>query len=323
MKKLPLLSSKKAKRIIITFHSLGDLDAVCSATALAVYFGKKAIIAPPDSPNSSARRFLQQFKISTTPFSEIKLSKDDVLIGVDSASPVLMSHLVGLTPDLIIDHHMRFGGEIRSKKEINDSSASSTSEILYFMLKPKDRLSCTALLLGIISDSAFFKYATPKTFEAAGNLLQNAGLSYEEILSLSNRPESFSERVEMIRACQTVGAEKVGEFLVATAVAKSYESHFADALVHLGADLAFVGMEEGNEKRISARMRPSLKGKVNLEKLMFEIGQFMGGSGGGHTFAGAASGTKNYLHEVLSLCLKLSEEQILSSESGKIKKIEW
>ncbi len=317
-----LLSSFRNRRTIITFHSLGDVDAAGSAIALQRALGKKSIIAPPDKPSAAARKLLGYTGAPTTPFSTLKLSPKDIIIALDSASPRLMAHLAGMQPDLLIDHHSRFGGEIHGKQEINDPAASSTCEMLYFLLQPTDRISCLSLLMGIISDSACFKSASVRTFEATAHLLSHSGLSYSSALSLTHQPESLSERIEALRSCQSVSAERIGEHIVATALAKSHEAHFADMLVSLGADIAFVGCgaEDG---RISARMRESLKGRVHLEKIMFEIGKVLGGTGSGHELAAAASGNKENLRAALGICVKLAEQQLLSTESGKIKKIEW
>ncbi len=317
-----IFSGIALKRPVITFHSLGDLDAVGSAIALARFLGKKAIIAPPDRPNSSARKLLLYTETATTPFSELKLTPNDAIIVLDSSSPHLLSHLAGIKPDIIIDHHARFGGEITAKKEINDPCASSTSEMLHFMLKPTDHISCISLLLGIVSDSACFKNSSSRTFEAVSALLQHSGLSYSQIAALAVAPEALDERVEALRSCQSVTADRIGQKVVATAMAKSHEAHFADVLVHLGADIAFVGCS-GEEARISARMREGLKGFVRLDRIMFEVGKVLGGSGSGHECAAGASGGKENLHAALGICVKLSEQQLLATEKSKIKKIEW
>lgn len=317
-----LFSDLAGKRVIITFHSLGDLDAVGSAIALQRFLGKKAVIAPPDRPNSSARKLLLYTETPTTPFSELKLAQNDAIIVLDSSSPHLLAHLAGIKPDIIIDHHGRFGGEVSAKKEINDPAASSTCEMLYFMLNPTDRISCMSLLMGIVSDSAYFKSASSRTFEAVAALLERSGFSYSQIASLAAAPEALDERVEALRSCQSVSAERIGGHIVATAVAKSHEAHFADVLVHLGADIAFVGCA-GEEARISARMREGLKGHVRLDRIMFEVGKVLGGSGSGHELAAGASGSKENLRAALGICVKLSEQQLFSSEHGRIKKIEW
>ena len=318
-----LLSPKlKNKRIILTFHSLADIDAAGSAIALYRFLGKKASIAAPDKPAAAARKL---FDFTQTPyvlFSDLKPSEGDFIILLDSSSPHLLPHLAGRQIDMMIDHHTRFGGEITAKQTINDPSASSTCEMLYFLLCPADSISCTALLLGIISDSANFKYATAKTFEAAASLLPRTHLSYSQILSLANIPENLNERMEALRSCKSVSAEKIGDYLIATAMAKSYEAHFADALITLGADIAFVGCD-GEDARISARMRDTLRGKVKLDRIMFEIGKILGGSGSGHELAAGASGKKENLVPALGICVKLSEQQISSYESGKIKEIKW
>jgi len=319
MARFPKLS---AKRIIITFHSLGDVDAVGASIALSRFIGKKALIAAPDKPTAAARRLLDYTGTEYILFADLKRQPSDYIIVLDSSSPQMLSHLAGIQPDLMIDHHMRLGGEVAAKKVMNDSSASSTCEILYFLLSPKDRLSCISLLLGIIADSASFKCATPATFKAASELLAHSSLSYSQLLALSQAPESFSERLEAVRSCSSVSAERAGEHIIALAMAKSHEAHFADILVSLGADAAFVGCEAENG-RISARMREALKGRVKLEKIMFEVGKVMGGSGGGHEMAAGATGEKGSVREALSVCKKLAEQQILSSENAKIKKIEW
>jgi len=317
-----IFSEFRSKRTIVTFHSLGDLDAIGSAIALQRALGKKCVIAPPDKPNASARKLLLYAGAPSVPFGALQLSEKDIVIALDSASPHLMAHLAGIKPDLVIDHHTRFGGEIRGKQEILDPAASSTCEMLYFLLKPTDRISCIALMLGLISDTASFKFATPGTFEAASGLLEHSGLSYSQILSIAISPDSLSERIEALRSCQSVTAEKIGEHAIATAMAKSHEAHFAEILVHLGADVAFVGCE-GEDGRISARMRDGMVGKIYLDKIMFEVGKVLGGNGSGHELAAGASGGKENLRPALGICVKLAEQQLSSSEGGKIKKIEW
>ncbi|MFA6908016.1 MAG: DHH family phosphoesterase [Candidatus Micrarchaeia archaeon] len=311
-----------ARRIIITFHSLGDVDAVGGAIALCRALGKKAIVAAPDKPTAAARKLLGYTGTEYVLFSDIKRAQGDFIIVLDSSSPQMLPHLAGIQPDLMIDHHVRLGGEVAAKKVINDPTASSTCEMLFFLLSPKDRVSCIALLLGIISDSASFRCATSSTFKAASDLLSRSSLSYSQLLSLSHVPESFSERLEAIRSCPSVSAERAGEHIIALAMAKSHEAHFADILVSLGADVAFVGCE-AESGRISARMRGAMKGRVRLDRIMFEIGKVMNGSGGGHEMAAGATGVKGSVREAMAVCRKLAEQQILTSEHAKIRKIEW
>lgn len=317
----PKISSKRA---IITFHSHGDLDAAGAAIALCRFIGKRAVIAPPDRPSSSARRLFSSTGMQFCLFSELspKPSSSDFIVVLDSLSPRTLFHLSGLRADVAIDHHSRQKDEIQCKKKIQDPSSSSVCEMLYFMLKPKDKVSCIALAAGIISDSAFFKNASHRTFEAMAGLVKCAGVPYSKILEMSIAPESFQERLEAVRSCSSVWAEKIGERIVAFALAKSHEAHFAEALISLGADAAFVGCE-GLDSRISARMRPSLKGTVRLDAIMHEVGSAIGGSGGGHEMAAAASGEKGNVQKALSACKKLIEESIAAKESGKIKAIEW
>ncbi|MEM4348052.1 MAG: DHH family phosphoesterase [Candidatus Anstonellaceae archaeon] len=316
-----LFNLRNYNRIFVTSHLLADLDAVCAGLVLCRVFGKKCKLALPDSPSAAARHFLEYIQASTIPFSQVTLQKNDALVVVDCSSPALAPHLVGKQADLSIDHHSNTA-HLPSKKRINDPSASSTCEMLYFLLKPRDKLSSIALLVGILSDSAGFQSATSRTFEAVSHLLRQSGLSYSSLRQLAFSPNSLSERIEALRSCQTVWAERVGQRIIATAFAKSHEAHFADLLIAMGADLAFVAYL-GNEGRISARMHPSMKGMVYLDQIMEQAGKVLGGSGGGHELAAGASGSRQGVKEALDVCVKLAQDQILLAESGKIKKIEW
>jgi len=147
-------------------------------------------------------------------------------------------------------------------------------------------------------------------------------MSYSQLSALAVSPESLGERIEALRSCQSVCAERIGEHIVATAMAKSHEAHFADALVHIGADIAFVACP-AETGRISARMRESLRGKIRLDRIMFEVGKELGGAGSGHEMAASSWCSPKDLQSALGICVKLAEQQLLAAEKGKIKRIEW
>ena len=104
-----------------------------------------------------------------------------------------------------------------------------------------------------------------------------------------------------------------GEWLLATAVVSSHESHVADALVAAGADVAFVGTSDKKGARISARLRPSYATEVDLPGLMREVGRYLGGMGGGHPAAAGASGSKR---ERLEEALILAQRKIAKSRES-------
>jgi hypothetical protein len=56
---------------------------------------------------------------------------------------------------------------------------------------------------------------------------------------------------------------------------------------------------------------------------MSEAGRLLGGSGSGHECAAGASGSGTAVREALPVCRKLAEQQLLTYEKGKIRKIEW
>ncbi|MDE1798316.1 MAG: bifunctional oligoribonuclease/PAP phosphatase NrnA, partial [Candidatus Micrarchaeota archaeon] len=78
-----------------------------------------------------------------------------------------------------------------------------------------------------------------------------------------------------------------------------------------GADLALVGTSDSHGARLSARLRPALSRRVHLPYLCHQMGQLLGGNGGGHPAAGGATGPNaGKLAEALRLGQKLFLQEI-------------
>lgn len=296
------LSSIGNKKTLITFHSIGDLDAVCSALALKRSL-KNAVVASPDKVNSESKKFLAFINETIPLLSEINPKDFSVIIVLDTNSPLLLLEAATLPIGLIIDHHSIHPDSVPFKCALIDNKASSTCELLFSLLEKIDKTAALCLLVGMISDSAHFKNANQSTFSIISTLLPKAGLPYEKILSFTSVPADISQRIAVFKACKRLQFQKIGDILIVKSLS-SFESHAASAFLELGADFSFVGHEGKEDARISARIRQEFSEVIDLPSIMSEAGKMIGGDGGGHPCAAGATGKlPDKLDNALSFCV--------------------
>ncbi|MFH0926953.1 MAG: DHH family phosphoesterase [Candidatus Micrarchaeota archaeon] len=315
-KKLLLaLKNLRGKRCIITFHSLADLDACASAISLASFLGKNAIVAMQDCINSQSRKIIgpkilarmQKFSLARK-----KFPKAPVI--------VLDCNEKGLLPALgdgargggqgqikiLIDHHAKTPGSINADSAWIDPESSSASQMVSLLVKKPDDGQARLLLLGIISDSANFANSNPDTFMAVSRLLKTAVIEFSQLQEMLHVPKSPQSRMNILEGLRNVSFCEKGGLICATAQVPSHESHVAEILVRSGADCAFAACASKKECAISARMKMAHISSVDLPEIMREVGEVLGGSGGGHPAAAGASGPKAYeAEEALDLCQRL------------------
>lgn len=321
-----LLSKASRSNCLITFHSLGDLDALAGAYVFS-RFCKNAKIVIPDHINAEARHFALQNALTLYSLADVQGEKFGLTILLDCSSAKLAPHLAGRKIDAIIDHHEKHDDELFAPLKIKDENASSVCEMLSFLLPAKkiDEKTAFALAAGIVSDSAHFRSANAKTFKAMHALLQKCGCSYQQLLKQCHVPEDFSQRTTTLQSFQRMQFENAGSYIIAWSITNAYESHAALSLIGIGADFAFVGHAGKKMARISARMDSSLSLPISMADVMREVAPLIGGSGGGHKYAAGASGdSPARLNEALSACVRLTNKKLLAlKDNGHVQRIEW
>ncbi len=295
-----LLKKNKDGNFLITFHSMGDRDAVGSALALSTYL-KNSVVSTPDFITGNTRRMLssidRKLRISNTFPDRI----DGVIIldanntGALGAFEKHVRQLAGFT--LFIDHHL-----ISTKEKtgliFNDEKYNSTSSIICDLLEGLDSEigQNTALLLlnGIIADSADLQNSTAHTFMQISSLLEKAGVTYSKVMSYFREEVPAQRRYELIKDLGSASIEMAGDFLIAHGKTSGHANSIADAAIKVGADVAVFWSETGKEVSISARLRPPLDDELQLHlgKVMQDISTLIGGNGGGHPCAAGAYGPR-------------------------------
>jgi nanoRNase/pAp phosphatase (c-di-AMP/oligoRNAs hydrolase) len=288
----------EGKKILVLCHENADVDAVASVTVTCealTSLGAKAI-AGCESLSKLAEHVLSLMgrQIQTDPPFDA-----DYFLLLDTSSlehlGTKFSEKLKNTKVLMVDHHRPVEG---TKKYLLaayiDETSTSEAELVLRLLKelefvPSPQQS-TLLLAGILTDTAELRLAKPKTFDAIRELLQ-LGADYTKAQELIKLPDEPSRRIAMLKAAKRAEIEEIKDFIVVFSEVGAFEADAAVALLKLGADLAFVGSQDDERIRVSARARPEVceRTRLHLGELMMEAAKTFNGSGGGH--AGAASFT--------------------------------
>lgn len=296
-----ILKEYKDRKVLLTFHSIGDRDGVGSAAALSSFF-TNSIIATPDFITNNAKKMLEyvgRFGRLETRFHE----DSDLAVILDANTPDVLGEFKERLSKfngsvLIVDHHAPhddFNGDVSS---FNDETYNSTASIVYDALKalgaevPKD--AAFLLLNGIIADSADLRNSSPKTFRQIADLLEISKVDYSFISEYFHANVPVNNRYETVEDICASKAEIVGDYVIMYGRARARANVAADAALNLGADAAVFWVTTEREASLSARLLSPLDKKlgIHLGLVIEGVAKTVGGTGGGHACAAGAYGPR-------------------------------
>jgi nanoRNase/pAp phosphatase (c-di-AMP/oligoRNAs hydrolase) len=304
---------------LVLGHQNADPDAVCSAFAfsrLALRLNKKLnlIFAAPDGTSRLSKQVLQAFPLEVTENPDP--SAVDLIVTVDTNTlqqlgsfkePVIQSG----KPLVMIDHHAPHPDNAKTATlVICDETATSTCEMILAMHKklhvPMSKVASQALLVGLLVETGHMTIATRNTFNSAAELIKY-GADPETALATTRSTMDESERIARLKSAQRLRIERIGKWVIACSEVGSYHASAARGLIALGAHVAVVAGNRGNEITVSLRSTKDIASETGFHlgrDLASPLGLRMGGMGGGHaTAAGAnASGEAN---QAFKLALQL------------------
>lgn len=296
------LEAHKSSRIAISTHTRADVDAIASAFALSQAL-PKSVLCTEEEMGEGARLLSERLGIKVEKLSGLERAGYAGLVVTDTSAYTLLPQAKGWRILLIIDHHRSEGRDMKGEIEIIDPESPSASEIVANILPDIGKEAAFALCVGIIADAARFKSARAETFETLGRLMRIAGADYQELLSFAEPEPKAESKIAMLSAMKRLEFIYAAGYLIATSEVGSNESDAA-SLIAEAADVAFVAKwkDVERETRISARARKSVK--VPLNKVLAEVGETLGGAGGGHQKAAGAA-AKAHTDETLRTCVEV------------------
>jgi len=282
-------------RKLAVFHPNADCDAVGSAVALVRSFPDFAIGAP-GGVGRLGKKILDIAGLAAP--EKPDYSAFDTLVVLDTSNLgglFIPEDVLASKRKIVIDHHMR-NGKLDVDMYYSDETKPSCAEIAKGILeaagKKADRQSALALAMGIITDTAHFRFARSATLRTMVGIIEEGGITLEEVLTLveDDMPD-VSRKIAFLKGAQRVRFEQTGEYVVALSNVSAFEGALSKNLLSLGADVVFVGAQVKKEFRVSGRATQALVRKgFHIGKVMDETGKDLGGQGGGHAGAAGMSG---------------------------------
>jgi nanoRNase/pAp phosphatase (c-di-AMP/oligoRNAs hydrolase) len=308
--------------VLILSHQNADLDAVCSSIAMkdalgAINSNIEIIIGVPNSISKNAKSVADDCEIQINPSLDV-----DLLVILDSSTLEQISPLdkdIDMAKKIaIIDHHVPH----EETKNISDfymvdEGAVSTAEVLYELIKAEGielkKSSNLALLVGILADSARLRLATAKSIQIFAKLL-DSGVDYQKALELVELPEDdASQKIACLKAAKRMEIHKVDDWVLVTTKVNSFEARAANCIISIGADCVFVGSTNKEKIKMSARARENFLKDTGISlgrDIMPHVGEFVGGSGGGHREAAGVKSKTGDIDAALSECIKVTSKLI-------------
>lgn len=295
-------------------HGNADPDALASAYALSQVFSG-SIIAPGGLDRISK---IVADTLSIDFDESLDRAKFDRLVILDTSGPEQLGELRYLGEDeeaIVIDHHTR-NQNWKSRQYCCDEKKSSCCEIAYELVKISGkrltRKAALALLVGMLTDSGHFRYGNHETLMTFSEIMSEYNIGMREPIELVEGEMDLSEKISQLKGAQRLKYTRVEQFIIATSFGSAYEASVSRSLIQMGADIAFVGSQRGDEFRISARASQQVVEKgVHLGKLLEGIGKETSNGGGGHPAAAGLSG-KGDVRQMLDLCVSKSRRALKS-----------
>ena len=278
---------------LVLLHGNADPDALASAFAVQSNF-PDVVIGATGGLDRLSKLLAAALGIETK--EEVAdLSKRRSLI-LDTSGPEQLEGEFDLTNAIVVDHHTRNSKWEGAKLYHCDDTKSSCSEIIIDLLKAAgkkpSREVALALMYGILTDTGYFKFAKPTALVTFAELMEANNVQMDEAMGLVGVEIDISERISQLKGAQRLKYWKVGNYIVAMSQGSAFEASVCKGLLSLGADIAFVGSQRGEQFRISARAAPALVRKgVHLGKLLGGVGSETTNGGGGHPGAAGITGT--------------------------------
>lgn len=336
-KVIRILATPNQKKIVLLHHN-ADPDSIGSAAALKIVFPNVDVGVTGDV-SRTGQRLLEVLKVGVVTNPDLDDYNQAVLVDTASASQ-LGAYADQLESPIVLDHHAPSPLWEHAKYYYCDETKASCTEIIYDVIRVAHHLGFIdfsfesggtvniedlervglALLVGIVADTANFRYATPFTFQTFSSLLRQSGHQMDEVLDIleSIPTDDPSRKVAHLKASQRLKFERVGDegVIVAHSIVSSFEASAAKAILDLGADVALVAAQRGDEVRLSARARHHtvVMYDLHMGRLLHELADTFNVGAGGHDTAAGLNGPGS-AQVILDECVRVIQEKVEGRES--------
>jgi len=295
---------------LVLMHGNADADALASAVLLQRTY-PSVTVGTAGGLDRLSKRLVDRLGIATVEAPDP--AAFDRVVVCDASGPEQIPAAAQARRLLVVDHHAETGRWPAPVVYIDESRASCC-EVVYDLLgqanRPIDRTAALVLLVGMITDTAHFRFANPATLRTFAQVLEQHGIGISDVLQLMELETDLSERIAVLKGAQRLRLVRAGPWLIASSHGSSFEASVCRGLLALGADVAFVGSQRDEHYRVSARAHAGLVQRgLHLGKLLGGIGDELNGGGGGHPGAAGIGGIGD-VEAILHICVERTREAL-------------
>lgn len=263
---LRLLKKSKNKKVSILIHDDADADALGAGYVLSRITGGQVIV--PRDISEHGKELMEQigFDVQAGPAD----LREDLVIIADTAD---MQQLPGIKLDqyAVIDHHS--GNKLLEKARAYyhkrvDSTCQMVFELLRELEHPLDQKMALSLAAGILGDTIYLEKAANPTIILLGEILEQGGINFKKALEVLRVSRKLSREIKLRAAIEAELFWLRGKLLVLTRTQPDYVYYVAMMLIELGADLAMVLSQSGEDISIRLVQSPQLEEEIDLLAIM-------------------------------------------------------
>ncbi|MHA1997614.1 MAG: DHH family phosphoesterase [Promethearchaeota archaeon] len=303
----------KTGRVCLFSHGNMDPDAIGSIAGMIDFITGQASIPVNftvfDSKVSKLSSTLLGTLIPDFNFVSHLPASSFVAVLVDAQAvprvdPPDSSILESMAPEMfVLDHHevnagYKGGSGSGAGRSIIEVDSRSNCEIVFKLFESAGARpsieAAHALCAGILFDTGFLTRGSNQSISIMSRLL-SLGVDIDRVRSFLRHRLDIPERIARLKGASRCEITRISDTLLVHTRVSSFEASACRALNSIGADISLCLSENKNSVRISARQTGDCfkKHGINLASVMESISSVIGGSGGGHSMAAAASGTGN------------------------------
>lgn len=288
------LAGSKGREIpfIITTHTQSDDDGVGSVFAMYTALKEMGVDARVvlDEPFIKARPLYERLGLAKILSDPETLGRGRLIV-LDTPTSKRLPRSLGLEERsrvrafFVLDHHKRVGKNLRGTAEIINTSATSTCEMLFYLMGEnffrRNPEAAFAVTIGALSDARYRILDPDQRMSGRfDRMIALSGTSIKEIEHYVNPPLPEEYQTAVDAAVSRAVTERVGTITVMlSTIPLAAQSIVASRLIlESGADIVIVASTDHGHVRTSVKNQIP---DINMAEIMAKVGRSFGGDGGG------------------------------------------
>jgi len=199
------------------------------------------------------------------------IEKDEMVIVVDTADHQQLPG-INLTKFALIDHHKN-NSLLEEAVAYYHEDEDSTCQLVYNLLKAMSftftKEIALALAAGILGDTIYLEQAHSGSIIQLGEILTVGQITYKDVLNVMRNSGKLTRETKL-EAALNARLYKVGEYLLVFTKTKANLVYYvAMMFIELGADIALVSYQDGEEVHIRLVKAPDIQDhRLNLLEIV-------------------------------------------------------